>query len=94
LLSIAIFEVYNNYLDNVVTIVFEVDDNVNYIELHINNAYRLVETIIIIIIIDRDVDVKREDKERTIINTLNRQRCWLYIELENIKNVVDKAIHN
>jgi len=58
-----------------VIVVFEIDNNVNYIELHINDAYRLVKTMIIILTIDEDVDVKRKDKEQTIINASSRQRC-------------------
>jgi len=77
-----------------VIVVFEINNNVNYTKLHIDNAYKLIKTIVIILIIDKDVDVKREDRERTIINASSRQRCRSYIELENIKNVVDKTIHN
>jgi len=62
--------------------------------LHIDNACRLVKTIIIILIIDAGIDVKREDKGQTIINASSQQRCQPYTKLENIKNVVDKAIHN
>jgi len=53
-----------------------------------------VKAIIIILIIDEDVNVKRRDEERIIINASSRQRCRSYIELEIIKNVVDETIHN
>jgi len=42
-----------------VTIVFEVDDNINYIKLHIDNAYRLIKIIIMMLIINRDINEKR-----------------------------------
>ncbi len=55
-LNIAIFEVYSNYLNNALIVVFEIDNNINYIELYTNNISRLIETIIVILIIDRDIE--------------------------------------
>jgi len=41
--------------------VFEVDDDVSYTKLHIDNACRLVEAMMVMLIIDEGVDVERED---------------------------------
>ncbi len=80
--SIAIFEVYSNHSNNALIVVFEIDDNVKYTELHTNNAFRLVETVLVILIIDEDIEIKRDGKERNIIVAPDRQRCRPYIELK------------
>jgi len=65
-----------------VVAVSKVDDNVSYTELQIDDICRLIEVMVVMLIIDGDVDVERENKEQNIINASNRQKRRLYIESE------------
>ena len=69
--------------------IFEIDNNINYIKLYNNNVFRLVKTIIIILIIDKDPNAKREDREEeeTIIDASSRQRCRLYSRLKTLSKI-------
>ncbi len=47
------------YLNGALTAVFEVDDNVSYTELHIDDACRLIKAMIVILLIGGGVDVEK-----------------------------------
>ncbi len=71
------FRACKYYFNNLVNLVFIVDNKYNYIELYINVTCRLVKIIIIIIIIiNEDANVKRKDKENKdeilLINRIDR----------------------
>ncbi len=47
------------HLNGALIAVFEIDDNVSYTELHIDDAYRLIEAMIVMLLIDEGVDVEK-----------------------------------
>ncbi len=47
------------HLDDALTAVFEIDDDVNYIELHIDDACRLIKAVMVMLLIGEGVDVKK-----------------------------------
>jgi len=57
------FEACKYYFNNLVNLVFVVENRHSYIELHIDVTYRFVETIIIIVVINKDANAERENRE-------------------------------
>lgn len=49
-------KVWNNHLNTLVIAVFDVDDDVKHIRLHIDNMCNLVESMMMILIVDVDVE--------------------------------------
>ncbi len=47
------------HLNDALTAVFEIDDDVSYTELHIDDACRLMEAIMVMLLIDGGVDVEK-----------------------------------
>lgn len=58
-----IFKAYKYYFNNLVNLVFIINYKYYYIKLYINVIYKLIETIIVIIKINKDTNIKREDKK-------------------------------
>jgi len=63
LIKCYIFKAYKYYFNNLVNLVFTINYKYNYIKLYINIIYKLIETIIVIIKINKDTNIKREDKK-------------------------------
>jgi len=57
------FRAYKYYFSNLVNLFFIINNKYNYIKLYINIIYKFVKIIIIIIIINKDTNAKRENKE-------------------------------
>ncbi len=47
------------HLNGALTAVFEIDDNVSYTELHIDDACRLMKAVVMMLLIGGNVDVKK-----------------------------------
>jgi len=57
------FRACKYYFNNLVNLVFIVGNKYSYIELHVNVTCRFIKTIIIIMIINKDANIERKDKE-------------------------------